>query len=183
MQLNRSMTRGMLTGPENPRSRWKGGGWKGTENRTVKLQCLGYLQIETKGALELLSCDFWHIYRSRWDQYFINWGNRGEKNWLSLCPVKVNIWELHSLTCPSTFSITLTPSSFSVWETFTEEQSVIILHTGKRFQESNHSASKWKHPSMTLITYFVTASRDKEDKIPAHFRRRKSQGFCFCFLV
>lgn len=105
MRLNSSKTTGTQTGHGNPTNRWTGGRRKGTEYRSVKLQCPGLLKVENMrfmGAdlLQIPAC--LHI-KTRTAFYQLREGTTGSL--LDPFPRKMNIWELTSVICPQPFSL------------------------------------------------------------------------------
>jgi len=105
MRLNSSKTTGRQTGHANPTNRWTGGRRKGTECRSVKLQCPGLLKAENvrfAGAdlLQIPAC--LHV-KARTAFYQAREGTTGRL--LDAFPRKTNIWELTSVICPQPFSL------------------------------------------------------------------------------
>lgn len=143
MRLNSSKTTGRQTGHENPTNRWEGGRRKGTEYRTVKLQCLGLLKTENMrfaGAALLQIPVCLHI-KTRTVFYQLREGTTGSL--LDPFPRKMNIWELTSVICPQPFLLlTILILTLSNRETVTTQKKMaLILHILKSFQEKC-SASK-----------------------------------------
>lgn len=133
MRLNSSKTTGRQTGHENPTNRWTGGRQKGTEYRSVKLQCPGLLKAENvrfSGA-DLLKIPACLYIKTRTAFYQLREGTTGSL--LDPFPRKMNIWELNSVICPQPFSL----------------PTILLLTSSNRETATTHKKKKKKHTPST----------------------------------